>query len=354
MRVLSILIVLAASVYAQDKAYYFHHPENNFGSDMFFSPFSILFNGSFDILRNGGHTKNITKLPYEAGMNNVWQNISHPFKNIDAYGTQKFMRREIFNLNFNPKEMQFVPNIMNHTIGNGMQYVKLAEWYDAHEVPAPYVLSFVTTTTYQFINESNENGSGRGTNVDPISDMLIFNPLGFLLFSFDGVKYFFSNTVPLYDWSPQPVYNPSNHSIQNAGQEFVIKKQVSQRWSGLFYWGINGMLGASYTPDGIHHFGAAGGVVVNKLNVVGTEASRYVTPALDGTIGFFYDKNNSLMTSLILTGPKFYTAQVNVYPGVFTTKWFCPGIYLGLDEKKSLLFGMAFANFPIGLLAQTR
>ncbi|NUM80942.1 hypothetical protein HUU42_09065 [bacterium] len=350
----SFLFLAVISLQAQQNDYYFYKPENNFGSDLFFNPGSLILNGSYDILRNGAHSKDISDIAYRDGIKGVWKNISHPIKHINRYGWGNFWEREFFNFTLKPKSMQFAPNLMNHTIGNGMQYVKLAEWYDYHQVPFPYVWSFLTTTTYQFMNEVNENGAYQGTNVDPISDMLIFNPLGFLLFSSHRVRYFFSHTLPLYDWSLQPVYNPSNHYMENAGQQFAIKKPFTSesRYGAFIYWGIHALGGLTYTPDRLHSFSVGAGVVVNKLNVRGTEQARYITPNLDGAIGFFYDKNHSLMTSLILQGPKYYTAQLNVYPAVIRPKRFAPGLYTSYDESRRFVFGLTLAYLPAGLFMQ--
>ncbi len=348
----SILIILALPLRsnAQNKSYYFYNPDNRFGSDLLFNPFSLVINGSYDILRNGAHSKDITDIDYGAGWQNVRRNIFHPVRNIRRYGTGNFFEREFFNLNFNLHETQFAPNVLNHTIGNGMQYVKLGEWYTYHNIPYAYLWSALTVTTFQTLNEINENGPYQGTNVDPISDMLIFNPLGFILWSFDGTKQFFTRTLPLYDWSLMPLYNPRTKFLENAGQSWVIKKPISRdsRFSAVFYWGIHGMTGMSYTPDYIHHYTVTGGIVVNKLQTRNTEQARYLTPNLDGSIGLFYDRNHSLISSVLIEGPKFYAVQVTIYPGVFGAPW-TPGIYLSFDEDKRAVVGLAIAYFPIGL-----
>lgn len=340
----------AAGAVAQERRYYFYNPENRYGSDLLFNPLSLAVNGSYDILRNGAHSKSVTQIEYGPGWRNIRRNIFHPVKHVRRYGTENFFEREFFNLNFNLHETQFAPNLLNHTIGNGMQYVKLSEWYDYHGFPLAGLWSAATVTTFQVMNEINENGSYQGTNVDPISDLLIFNPLGFLLFSFDGTKKFFTRTLPLYDWSLMPVFDPRTKFLENAGQSWVIKKPLSResRFSGVFYWGIHGMAGLSYTPDHVHHYTVTGGIVVNKLHTRNTEQARYLTPNLDGSIGLFYDRNHSLLSSILIEGPRFYSVQATLYPGVFFSPW-SPGLYISVDERKKAVFGIAFAYFPVGL-----
>ena len=182
------IVSLCSIVMAQDQKYYFYYPKNDFGADAMFSPLSAMINGSYDILRNGAHSKNIFTEPYNTGMTNVWQNISSPLYNISNYGWGRFSNEELFNLQFNSQTAQFMPNFSDHTIGEGMLYAKTAEWYDYHGYRYPYLWSFVTTSAYQFMNETVENGGYKGTSVDCISDMLIYNTAGFILFSTDFVK----------------------------------------------------------------------------------------------------------------------------------------------------------------------
>ncbi|MDZ7304233.1 MAG: hypothetical protein ONB44_19080 [candidate division KSB1 bacterium] len=247
--------------------------------------------------------------------------------------------------------LQFIPNYSHHLIGNGMQYVLLAEWYDYHRVKAPYLCSLVTTTIYQILNEAIENGAYKGTTVDPISDLLIFNPLGILLFSTNFAKKFFSETLSIHDWSLQPVLDPRNHFLENAGQQFVIKskKVFANHYSVFFYWGIDGIVGISYNYKTMHNFSFGVGTVVNNLKEKRLKWSRVLTPEVDGAIGLFYDRNNSLMSSIIITCPRLYNARINIYPGLLGKKWFIPGFYVGFGEWDKFVFGLTSVYSPVGL-----
>ncbi|NNK84113.1 MAG: hypothetical protein HKO91_00995, partial [Desulfobacterales bacterium] len=90
--------------------------------------------------------------------------------------------------------------------------------------------------------------------------------------------------------------------------------------------------------------------VVNRLDENIINNSRLINPTTDGAIGLFYDRNNSLMTSILFTGPRKYNARINVYPGFFKIGWFRPGIYLGFGEWDNFLVGITFAHIPVGLL----
>lgn len=356
-KIVLLIFLISINLYAQKKKYYFYHPEQNYGSELNFNPTTVILNGSFDVLRNGGHennneTINIFKLDYEQGIKNVWDNISHPFYHINKYGWNRFLTQEVFPLSFDKNKAQWVPNYGHHIIGSGMIYVKTAEWYDYHGFKHPKLTSFLTTMFYHFFNEVLENNHSNVTNVDPIADLLIFDPLGIIIFSSDAVKKFFSKTVSLYDWSLQPVYNPCNCYLENSGLQFAFKYKLPfwENYSAFLYYGIYGIGGLSYTHNNIHNFSFGIGTVVNRLDENIINNSRIITPTTDGAVGLFYDKNHSLMTSIIITGPRMYNARINIYPGFFKLGRFMPGMYLGFGEWDNFLVGITFARIPVGLL----
>ncbi len=190
--------------------------------------------------------------------------------------------------------------------------------------------------------------------MDPIADLLIFNPLGFFLFSFDSVKEFFSQDVRMYDWSLQPVFNPFNNYIENAGLQFVFKYNLSEKYELFFYYGIYGIGGLSYSFPSGQNISLGVGTVVNRLNENIIHNSRVITPTTDGALGLFYDKNNSLLASLILSGPRLYNARINIYPGLINFRDFTPGIYLGAGQWDGLVAGMTFTYSPVGLLGELK
>ena len=84
-RCLITLLGICSIVQAQDQKYYFYNPKNDFGSEGFYNPISMMINGSYDIFRNGAHSRDVFAQPYLLGMRNVWRNISNPLCNISRY-----------------------------------------------------------------------------------------------------------------------------------------------------------------------------------------------------------------------------------------------------------------------------
>ncbi len=319
-----------------------------------FNPVTVIINGGFDILRNGKSSKNLSKQYYRIGAENVFKNIIHPIESINKFGWRQFLTSEVFPVSTNSDDFQYFPNYANHMIGHGMKYIRLSEWYDYHGAAFPKTYALITSFSYAFLNEVIENGRNRSINVDPIADLLIFNPLGILLFSTDWAKNFFSKTLPLYDWSLQPVYNPFNNHLENTGEQYVLNYFMNEKYSIFFYWGTSGIIGVtSAQKDGYNISIGAGGIVnklIEKQKIRSGFWTRYVAPeTIDGAIGFFYDYKHSLLSSLIITGPIYYNARLNIYPGFIKKGWFSPGFFVGIGELDKFQFGIILAHFPIGL-----
>ena len=357
---LILIILLFPPLLYGTNEYFFYNPNTNYGSEKFFHPVNTVINGSYDIIRNGSlKTNDITKIEYSNSIDNIWFNITHPIENIKKFGVDEFMELEIFNLSFDPRKGHFLPNIANHVLGNGMLYVKLEEWYDHNQYPLPRLMSLGTTTFYQVMNEVVEHPSGNQyINVDSISDLLVFNPLGILLFSFDNVKYFFSNTLPIQDWSLQPMYNPWNHTLENTGQNYIMHfpflSMSNGRIQPFIYWGIHGLAGCSYKTQNETTISIGLGRVVNRIrNEIREtdylENTIFFTPDMDGALSIFLSKNNSLLISAMITGPRFYNAQISVYPGIFKIRGFSPGLYCTIGESEGIVLGLSFNNIPLGL-----
>ncbi|MFQ6609137.1 MAG: hypothetical protein ACE5EE_11515, partial [Fidelibacterota bacterium] len=69
----------------------------------------------------------------------------------------------------------------------------------------------------------------------------------------------------------------------------------------------------------------------------------------DGAFGLFLDKDNSLLVSFLASGPRFYNARINIYPGIISFKRYSPGIYLGFGEVDGFQIGITTGIFPIGI-----
>ena len=349
---LSFSAIPLTSSLAQQQHYYFYKPAQTRGSDATFSPFTLLLNGSFDATRIGtSATRDLSLYNWRNDFQNIWNNVTHPIQSIRAFGWPEFRRQELFNLSFDNNDVQFIPNIADHTIGYGMQYAKITEWYDSHGYPQPVLWGIGTSLIYQYVNEMMQNGGGIYTNVDCVSDYDFFNVLGYVFFSFDGVKQFFSETVQLNDWSLQPLYVPRNHHLENTGQEFILRYRLpfAERYAPFICWGVNSTVGVSYRYDNSNNISLGLGQAVTEMTI--NKRGEYISsaPVLSTAVGLFLDNDGSLLAGLIVRGGSSTTVQLNVYPGLVEFLGIRPGCYIGTGGHEGLVVGMTFMSLPISL-----
>jgi len=339
----------SAEVIAADSTCYFYHGLP-YGSEKNFHPLTVIVNGGFGIMQIDNRSTKINSIDYRTGAANVWMNITHPFREVRKFGVREFIKTEVIPTKFKTSGAQWFPNYQLHLIGGGMTYRTMYEWYRYHNYPNPGIQAIISLATYHYLNEIVENSGYEGTNMDPIADLLIFDPLSVLLFSFDPVLHFFGNTLHMADWSFQPVITPEG-TIENVGQNFNIKIKLPGKnpWSIFYFFGVHGTAGLSYKFKNGKCLSVGGGVVAKDLVDVDPEIREGVkTTTFEWTAGIFYDRNNSLLASLIMAGTKGYKIRLNVYPGLIPAGSYSPGLFCALGKEEEWIFGIHMHNIPVG------
>ncbi len=337
---------------AQEKKYYFFRP-STYGSDALFNPLTVLANGGFDsfqIINDREPTWN--DVHWHSASANVWKNITSPSPVIRAFGWNKFLGQEIFPTSLNIDNAQYAPNFMLHTVGGGMVYRKLSEWYDYHNVPLPFFCGAATVVAFEYINEIVENGPFAYPNEDCIPDLLIFQPLGILFFSFDGVSNFFSSTLHLNDWSQPVGLSFAPFAVRNAGQNFVMKLALNQHHttSLFFHFGDFAIFGVSrkINDEDALSFGA-GLASTGRRSLPMINGVPYNTVTTGLMAGVYYDRNNSLLASMVYSEVPRNVFRVNVYPGVLSSDRVSPGFFFAVRDDGATVFGIIAQILPIGL-----
>lgn len=349
---LSVLFLFTSIAISQtaDTTFYFYHGKP-YGSEANFNPLRTILNGGFGIMQISNRSNDLRSVDFERGFKNVTYNLSHPFATISAYGWENFLTREVIPTSVRLKNAQYYPNYKLHLIGGGFTYRAFVEWFRFNGYPHPKWQAFFSWFAYHFLNEVVENNEYSGPNVDPISDIYIFNTAGLLLFSSDKVARFFGNTLHMRDWSFQPAYDPMLHTIENVGQNFMIKVKLPfwENWSYFNHWGVHGMFGLSHTREDGRSYSFAGGLVAKDLvELENNSGVREMTTTLVWTAGVFYDRNNSLLASLILSGTKGYKARLNIYPGLLHLGRVSPGLFANLRKDNQIALGLQFSFLPFG------
>lgn len=341
----------SSPLYSQDSTRYFYKGLT-YGSQANFSPLSVVMNGSFDILQVSNRNNRIFDLRIASGMRNVWENVTRPSGVISQYGWGRFIRTEVFPTSIRLESAQYWPNYQLHLIGGGITYVATAEWYEFHGFAYPYTMSALTMAAYHYLNEAIETQDYRGPNVDPIADLLIFDPLGIALFSVPGVARFFSETLHAADWSFQPMINVHDRTLINNGQNYSYKLKLPfvDRWKIFYFNGMEGGIGLSYMTTETDHLSFSGGYSArNLVHVENNTGVRTLTTTLIRTFALFYDRNNSLLSSLIIGGARGYKVRFNVYPGLVGIGRLLVGGALMMDRGNRLILGVMVSLSPVGV-----
>lgn len=350
-----ILICLFSNLYCEEK-YYFYKPDIKIGSESVFNPLSMSINGGFDILRNGAHDKRLTEQAYQNGFKYTMKSVLNPFDTIEQIGWKEFMEQEFPNFKLSKEKLNFMPNLPIHTIGEGMRFAKVSEWYDYHGYPYPKTLGLLTSISYQLLNETMEQGEPKRRRTDPVADVCFYNNLGFVLFSINPVKRFFSETFVINDWSLQPMYNPLNDNIENAGEQYCGKYKLTKDYAVFCYWGMDFLAGVSKKVNEDHALSLGVGQVVNKIDTKYINGEYVaVVSTIDLAVGVFYDYENSLLASTHFSMNKdTFKAKLNVYPGFLSFASIKPGMYSKFSYKDGevteVLIGMSIDKLPVGLI----
>jgi hypothetical protein len=330
---------------------YFFYKGYDYGTQSLIHPLRLIINGGFGIMQVSNRHNEPGRIMYGRGARNVTQNLLNPHWSISINGAWDFLSREVIPISINSGQAQYWPNYMNHLIGGGMSYRMMQEYYRYHEVDHPTAWAGATIFAYHFLNEIVENDGYEGPSTDPVADFWIFNPAGIILFSNENVARFFSRTLNMADWSYQPVWLPGSEELVNNGQNYSVKYHLNDKGSkSIFYhWGTHAELGLSFTrPDGQCVSVGLGMVAKNLFKI--DQISKTVDVAVSG--GVFYDRNNSLMASLLFARTKDYRYRLNLYPGLVKVGPMRPGFFASLNEDNRVLLGLTFGTLqhvPIGI-----
>ena len=349
--VLLLVFLLAAALHAQDKQYYFFHPYS-YGSDALFNPVSLLADGGFDSFQILDRQPTWQNVYWNNAATSVWRSLISPLPVINAFGWKRFMRQEIIPSSFNINDAQYAPNIALHTIGGGMEYRKISEWYDYYNVPLPYLCGILTCVAYEFVNETVENGRYIYPNEDCIPDVLIFQPLGFILYSFDGAAEFFSSTLQMNDWSEQVELSFAPFAVRNAGQNFVMKLALNHNRSTnlFFHFGEFALLGLSFKTNSEEAVSFGGGFASTGTKDLPWQNGVPSNTVTTGPMaGIYFDRNNSLLASMAFSANENARFRLNLYPGMLSSSEYCPGLFITIGSSGSTTAGLTMRILPIGL-----
>ena len=333
---------------------YFFYQALPYGTQVNYNPLNVIINGGYGILQmpqstSSEYGRRIFDYPYLDWTGDVWQTVGHPIRTINEFGWRDFITTELFPLTLNMKGNQWVPNYFLHLIGGGLHFRATEEWFRLHGFAAPRLWSIGTMVLYHGLSEIVENRGNEDLTVDHLADLLIFDPAGMVLFAHDGVCRFFSEKLSLAEWSMQPSINLANGSLENMGQFYVARYPVTsdRKWNVMVHFGLHGMAGVSRRLTEENSVSITGGFLVEDLvEVEPGGAQQVLQGVLTWRVGAFYDRNNSLLASVMLANVPAYRLRLNMYPGVIKIGPLSPGIFI--SGSSEWVVGIYVSYIPLG------
>src|SRR5690349_17899973 len=175
-----------------------------YGSEAAFNPLSVVINESYDLLRTASADRHVFDLNYKLAAHGAWMSMTKPDRVLRTYGYQTWVKRQLLPLTGKDKGGgQWVPNYQLHLLGGGMTGVRMTEWYQQHGIAHPELAAAGTAAVWHFMNEMIEHQDGSAT-ADALSDLLVFDPLAFLVWRNDHIQRLFSGRIEMTNWPGQP------------------------------------------------------------------------------------------------------------------------------------------------------
>lgn len=308
----------------------------SYGQDALFHPINYYLNTAFDTIQNPYY---FTQKRIYPNHSLVLKDVSAPRKKIKEYGGfSKFFKDEFVGT-------RAIPNYSLHLIGEGSDFRRLSEWLLEKEVKGAYVYAFIFSYLAQFGNEALESSNGEKVGAtDHIADLLFFDLAGKVLFLNDSFTLFFRDKMQLKTWAHQPLIDPSDGRVYNAGTNYIFRPKIFGIESNLrpiAIFGMQFLLGLSYKFDSGDEFSFAQGLAyTDPLNQKGK-----------WTTGIFYDRNGELLTSLFVNGTENLRLRLNIYPGIIQVAKYPNvkiGVMSGLYRNRDFLLG-GMINIPLGI-----
>ena len=320
---------------------HYFYKEREYGSDSQFNPITASLNYTLDTLQVPA---SFDDEDFEERLEEVLENLGDPFHAISQEGSYRdFVNRQVYPVDWDNIEesVEILPNYGLHVIGGGMIYRKQAEWLDARGYRFPRLYSAAAGTISEILQEAIEKKSTRSD--DEVADVYLFRPLGMLLFNFDTVSDFFANTMRLRSWPYQPTYSFGEARFINAGDNFISRPAFfgSEKHRPFFYFGLTTLLGSSHELNPGESISWGAGVAMEKAERDEVE----VRPSG----GIFFDRNDSLLASIIVNTTDQLAVRGNVYPGIVGSGFWSPGVYLGVRDDGDVQIGISFRALPLGV-----
>lgn len=341
MKRIYLILLLALSISNSIKATPYYQ-QRDYGSDSLYAPLGNFLSYSLDTLQvpDSFSTDN-----FEQHFDEVMDNLSNPRRAINNEGGfNRFVNRQIFPVDseHSNESWAILPNYGLHLLGGGIAFRKDLEYFRANNVDNATLYSATLAMTAELLQEVLEKQTTMDD--DAVADFYIFRPLGILLFSNDATAKFVMETLDPAIWPYLQAFDFSEDRFINTGINYIYRPPATEfSNTRLFvFTGLNNQIGLSHRLGKTDWFSWGVGLATQRIDF-----SLDRQAELDTSLGFFYDRNKSLLWSLVFNDTGGQDFRFNLFPtnsgGLGNY-----GYYIGSNSNDSLTIGFTW-SFQMGI-----
>jgi len=343
-----------------DDFIYWYYKPDKFGARAFHNPLQFIIEGGMP------GDKALHNVELGKGLVEVFKKVLNPVPLINDYGWKKFIYYE-FIPHFG-KGNNWVPNYTWHLLGGGFRTRMMIEYYHYHNYSHPAVWGWTTMYIMHFLNEAtqvadfikleNEGGGGDGNSgndkIDAIPDLMFFDWIGGVIFSYDPVNRFMTRNLHLSEWTYQSQLNIATNRLLNNGQIYWMRYQLFDTPFSLNW--ISGAKinapGFSYEYKKDHYLSFGFGLSVNKIAM--DDNGDLISGSTVYTMGFYYSIADNPLLTVTLSMPDYKAMKLhldnrNEYNMKFYVNLYPSGLITFLDMDLGLTFAYDRDTFFIGI-----
>jgi len=319
----------------------FTDSRTGFGSAALVAPGAMLLNRGMSTLIYASTERRIGCIRWGCGWRSVKDALAHPVAAIErSGGWEQWLRHEFVPGSWDVWSWAWTANYGGHVLAGGITYRVAADWFAQRGVPHPRVTGAVFTWGLGLVNEVLESqGQERGA-ATTVGDLYVFEPLGILLFSFDGVARFFGERLEAADWSPQAAVTFPDGAVRNVAQviSYKVPLPFTHRAKLLLLIGQISTTGIQVEMEGGYALGGTVGFAGQEQVVDPTTSFERLVASTSG--GLYLSRANSLLASAVV-GQGSQPLALNLYPGVLPGPFRHLGIWLTVEEGGPVSFGLS-------------
>lgn len=331
------LLITSAYLHAGD----YYRPVEH-GSESLYTPFSSFLSYSLDTLQL---PDNFNSSDFREHANQVFEHLRHPGRAIDNEGGfNRFVNRQIFPIDSQHSNDSYsaLPNYALHLLGGGMVYRRDLEYFRAQNADYPTTYAVSLAMTAEIIQEIYEKGTT--TDEDEVADVYLFRPLGILLFHQDEVADYVMEALDPAIWPYLQAFDVSQDRIINSGLSYIYRPPATTFGDNrlFIFTGLNNLIGLSHRISGLDSLSWGIGASTQRIDFTLDKQAE-----LEASVGLFYDRDKSLLWSLVFNDTGGTRVRFNLFPGTFNN-FSHFGFFISESEQQRWSAGLHY-RLPLGV-----